>query len=231
LAFRRGRCPACAKTIADALKSATRSAAQKCTQFKKTLPPVQAGERFGAWTVLADERREGKYFVAQVRCDCGTISATSVDTLHKGSSTRCRTCAIKKGASTRKEFYGFADVCPDDDLRRRLMNRISACLNRCHNPNDSGYASYGGRGIHVFEPWRTDRKAFLAYLMTLPEVSNAARLDMDRINTEEGYEPGNIRFVSRQVNVRNKRQVNALSMRILKLEQELKRLKDEAESV
>ncbi len=210
------------------MRSATRGEAKLRTQFKKTLPQVRSGDVFGDWTVLTDEVRQGAYYVVQVRCACGSLSAVSVDNLHKGASRGCRRCGAKKRSDTRKAFYDYADVCPDDDLRTRLLSRIAACINRCHNPNDKGYPSYGGRGIHVYEPWRTDRKAFLAHLMTLPRVMHAALLELDRERTDEGYAPGNLRFVSRKENARNKRKVNVLSLKILALEKELEKLKREA---
>ena len=223
--FARGRCPRCAKQAADAAKSAARAAAKQRTQFKKTLLPVRCGDVFGDWTVTADEARVGKYYVAQVRCTCGATSAVPVDNLHKGASKGCRTCAVRKSAAKRKAYYDYADVCPDDDLRRRLLGRIGACINRCHNPNDAGYESYGARGVHVFEPWQTDRKAFLAYLMTLPRVEQAATLELDREHVDKGYEPGNLRFITRRENMLNKRKVNTMSQRILELEKELAALK------
>lgn len=229
--FRRGRCPACAKLRSDASRSAARTLNSKCTQFKKSLPPIRRGQKFGNWTVIADELLVGKYFVASVRCSCGKICAVPVDNLHKGASKGCKACGMKKTQKARKEFYGYADVCPDADLRRRLMCRIAACVSRCHNPNDASFASYGARGIHVFEPWRTNRKAFLAYLMTLPNVDRAVSLELDRAHTDQGYMPGNLRFITRSENMKNKRQVNQLSARILELEHELTRLKNAPESI
>jgi hypothetical protein len=113
----------------------------------------------------------------------------------------------------------------------RLLGRIAACINRCHNPNDSAYPSYGGRGICVHAPWRTDRKAFLAHLMTLPYVEHAVLLELDRERVDEGYVPGNLRFVTRKENSRNKRKVNSLSLKILALEKELEKLRSETAGV
>jgi hypothetical protein len=44
---------------------------------------------------------------------------------------------------------------------------------------------------------------------------------MDRINVDGHYEPGNIRFVSRSDNLRNKRKIADLEARIRYLEQRL----------
>lgn len=227
IVFWRGVCPACRKQVADALRSAKRSDSAQRARFQKLLPPIKTGAIFGRWTAIADEYREGKYYVVQARCACGHLATLMSNTLHSGKSTQCKTCNGRKCGNKRKEYWGYADVCPEPALRRALLNRIAACLNRCHNPNDSGYASYGGRGVYVHEPWRSDRKAFLGYLMNLPHVQDVLqqRLELDRANTDEGYEPGNLRFVSRLDNARNKRRPNDLSQRILKLEKELEKLR------
>jgi hypothetical protein len=65
-------------------------------------------------------------------------------------------------------YFGYESILPDLYHRRRLLNRISACINRCRNPNDAAYKNYGGRGISVHPPWVADRKEYLRYLITLP---------------------------------------------------------------
>jgi hypothetical protein len=85
----------------------------------------------------------------------------------------------------------------------------------------SHFKHYGQRGITVYKQWRDDRAEFLRYVQTLNGWDNPA-FEMDRINVDDGYKPGNIRFVSRRDNSRNKRKVEDLEARIRYLEQRLK---------
>jgi hypothetical protein len=105
----------------------------------------------------------------------------------------------------------------DDQHRIRLLNRLSAAISRCHCPTNRVYKHYGGRGIYVCQDWRQDRAAFLRYVQTLDGWDNPA-LEMDRIDVDGHYEPGNIRFVSRSTNLRNKRKIADLEARIRHLE-------------
>jgi hypothetical protein len=141
--------------------------------------------------------------------------------LLKGASTRCNTCAKKASGYWRKDYFKYAEACPDDAHRRRLLNRLSACKNRCHNSKDRGYPNYGGRGIRVYEPWLSDKAAFLRYVLTL-DGWDQPRLDMDRVDVNKGYEPGNLRFVTRKQNSNNKRQMRDLEQRIAELEARLR---------
>jgi hypothetical protein len=46
-------------------------------------------------------------------------------------------------------------------------------LQRCYNPKSVEYPRYGGRGIRVYERWRTSYFAYLQYIgqKTEPEYS------------------------------------------------------------
>lgn len=156
------------------------------------------------------------------RCNCGNESVVAKENWRRGASTRCNTCAKAKSTYTRVKYRGLAAVCPDGRTRTRLLTRISAAISRCHNPTNANYAGYGGRGIHVYEPWRIDRAAFLAYLVSLPGHDNPA-LEMDREDVNRGYEPGNLRFVSRAENVNNRRTVRALQAEVARLRRALER--------
>jgi hypothetical protein len=162
--------------------------------------------------------------MVRVQCSCGAPPHTVFDyNLRKGKSTRCNACAKAKTGYWRKTYRSYADVVPDDEHRERLLNRISSCIARCHNPHDAGYSNYGGRGIFVFEPWRTDRRAFLAYLITL-EGWDQPRLELDREDVDKGYEPGNLRFITRRENQGNRRTVRELQQRISELEAHIRHL-------
>lgn len=195
--------------------------------FERKHPLPNAGDRFGELTVIGVERV--KYGVCitpmvRVQCSCGAEPHLVMDyNLRKGKSTRCNVCAKKQSGFWRKDYYGYADIVPDDAHRRRLLGRISACINRCHNPKDSGYKHYGERGIHVYEAWRKNRRAFLSYVVTLDGWDTPA-LELDRIDVNKGYEPGNLRFISRQENMLNKRSILEMQRYIFELESRIRHL-------
>lgn len=192
-------------------------AAGEPTRYKRKHPLPSLGDRFGELTVVGFGH-PSQFIVVQ--CSCGADPHKVYDyNLRKGASTRCNVCAKKQANYWRKRYHGYADIVPEESHRVRLLNRISACITRCHNPNDAGYHSYGARGIFVHEPWRADRKEFLRYLTTL-ENWREADLELDRIDVDKGYEPGNLRFITKQLNQANRRKVRTMQARILELEQE-----------
>jgi len=151
-----------------------------------------------------------------VRCACGAPEHLVDRSNYRNfRSTRCNACA--KVAASRKRYWAYAQAMPDDAHRTRLLNRLAAAITRCHSPTCRTYKHYGGRGISVWPEWRADRVAFLRYVQELPGWDNPA-LEMDREENSAGYEPGNIRFVSRRKNLLNKRKVEDLEQRIRDLE-------------
>ena len=189
------------------------------TRFKRKISLPSINDRFGELTVVGFEYGvAGGVSYIQVKCSCGASPhCVSFANLRKGASTRCNSCAKKAAGYWRKDFFKYAEACPNDTHRRRLLNRLSACKNRCHNPKDRGYPNYGGRGITLYQPWHTDKAAFLRYIMSL-DGWDIPHLELDRVDVNKGYEPNNLRFVSHQTNNRNKRSIQTLQRRVDELE-------------
>ena len=75
-----------------------------------------------------------------------------------------------------------------------------AMINRCNNPKQKCYHNYGGRGITVCPEWMQ----FEAFLRDMGERPGLGYW-LDRIDNEEGYRPGNCRWVTPKESQRNKR--------------------------
>lgn len=70
-------------------------------------------------------------------------------------------------------------------------------IQRCTNPNATGYANYGGRGIKVCKRWRTFDN-FLADMGERPSGDHS----INRRDNDRGYTPANCEWVTKSENVR-----------------------------
>lgn len=93
----------------------------------------------------------------------------------------------------RKQYY--------KTLRGYLHHVWDNMLQRCNNPKATGYNYYGGRGIKVKFNSFDD---FYDYVVNELKADPTG-LNIDRINNNGDYQPGNIRFVTHKENCRNRK--------------------------
>ena len=113
---------------------------------------------------------------------------------------------------------------PEYQLRKQIglpwnqqdydLGRCKNALNRCYDKNCPGYDRYGGRGITMYQPWINDINLMVNYIKTLPHYGETfiakstgeeLPLTIDRINNDEGYFPGNLKWSSREEQANNRR--------------------------
>jgi hypothetical protein len=127
----------------------------------------------------------------QKHCACGkSISRKAL---------RCHGCANKRPRPGRRTV----DVDLPVKLYGRLASVVKHAIARCTNPAHAGWRRYGGRGIKVYPSWVADPASFVRHLLTLPGHDDPA-LVIDREDNSKGYEPGNVRFVTRSVSLFNR---------------------------
>lgn len=126
-------------------------------------------------------------------CQCGG------ETIALGTSLKSkyvRSCGcLKSEVSTERNTTHSMSRSPEYRTYRHM-------LNRCYNPNVERYPHYGGRGISVCDEWRGDGgfEAFLKHVGMRPSDEHS----IDRIDTNGNYEPGNVRWATRQQQIRNR---------------------------
>ena len=71
--------------------------------------------------------------------------------------------------------------------------------NRCYNKKNKKYEYYGGRGISVCDRWLNSFTAFFEDMGPKP----FPEAQIDRIDNDGNYEPGNCRWATHTENIRN----------------------------
>lgn len=156
-----------------------------------------SGQRFGSWEVLSDEPFQlyGALYV-RARCQCGLEKEVNLRFMETGRSRGCRSCASKQMARN------GGKLVVDTLDKKLLQKRVNAMKQRCQNPANKSYPNYGGRGIEFRFASVKDGVDYI--LQALPSPSYVG-LDLDRIDVNGHYEPGNLRLATRKENQANKR--------------------------
>jgi Helix-turn-helix domain len=74
-------------------------------------PRLRAGERYGRWTVIADEEPGGSHRVP-VRCDCGTEATRGATDLREARTSGCRSCWARERAALRSKVKPAPPIEP-----------------------------------------------------------------------------------------------------------------------
>ncbi|WP_246736115.1 hypothetical protein [Enterovirga aerilata] len=140
----------------------------------------------GTWEVIGTEiiRRSGYRYVL---CRCSATEREkliSVDNLLAGKTqgSRGKTLYCEKG--------------------QNIGERYDAIKQRTRNPNCPSYRDYGGRGIELRF---SSRRSFIEYVLKELPAESYRGLQIDRVNNDGHYEPGNLRLVDATGNLTNTR--------------------------
>jgi hypothetical protein len=128
-------------------------------------------------------------FVFLTKCDCGAIEKVTVQSVISNRSKSCFKCSI---------LYRQGKI---NGLSKTPLYKVWAGMKgRCRSKRDAAYQYYGARGIKICERWASSFLNFLEDMGPRPDG-----YQIDRIDNDGNYEPGNCRWVSALENFHNRR--------------------------
>ena len=166
------------------------------------------GQRFGRLVVL--ERAEDHVTKSGKKvkqwnclCDCGNEKIVRHGELRNGHTKSCG-CLHKEMAGAINRTHGLSAK------HDRLYPLWKSIKYRCYNKNSKSYKDYGGRGIKMCDEWLNNPKAFCDWAINNGYKEDKTDkgvnvLTIDRIDVNGDYCPENCRFVTNEVQARNKR--------------------------
>lgn len=151
------------------------------------------GLSFGRLTVLKRaENGSGGNARWLCRCTCGGSTISVGTLLRSGRSASCGCLVRERMSKTMYRHGGFGTP------------EYNAWLNakeRCTDPTHPAWKNYGARGIKMCAEWQKSFTAFIEHIGPRPSGQH----ELDRKDNSKGYEPGNVRWVSRSVQAKNRR--------------------------
>lgn len=108
----------------------------------------------------------------------------------------CKTCEALRERPDRPAPKPLKPKTPP-----QLRATYRCMMARCTRVDHDQYPNYGGRGIRVCVEWSENCRVFYQFALA---NGWSPGLEIDRIDGDGHYEPGNIRFVTRTMNERQK---------------------------
>lgn len=175
---------ACCRTCADSVLSDTLLSAREKKYRLELEAQLTAGTFSGDFEVVARHPKSDRAAI----CKCINCQRWFAFTLAQlRLEPQCKVCnAIAEHV---------AKLVPSHKLLYWLNRLVSWVFTRCDWQSGRTY---------IHSPWLQQPELFAAYLVTLPGC-NDRNLTLDRIDNTKGYEPNNLRFVTKAEQAYNKR--------------------------
>jgi hypothetical protein len=155
------------------------------------------GMIFGRLTALRVVGKKHGRYLWECQCTCGGTLETISSSLLRGSTTTCG-CRLKEGVHTTHGLRKSSEYGSWASMKQR-----------CTNPMNKSYKDYGGRGIKICDRWLHSFENFYADMGPRPPG-----LMLEREKNDEGYNPDNCSWATRDAQNGNRRPMPLRRFRI-----------------
>lgn len=153
------------------------------------------GNKYNRLTVIGEVEKQSRKRYLKCVCDCGQQTVVRSDKLKSGHTKSC-------GCLQRERVRDALSKTKTHGMTNSSEYYIWCGMkSRCFNENNKRYKNYGGRGITVCDRWRDSFENFYEDMGPRPSSIH----QIDRINNDGNYEPGNCKWRTPSENCLNRR--------------------------
>jgi hypothetical protein len=138
----------------------------------------------------------------KTRCECGRVKVAEKNNLKRKQTRSCGECG--HGSKDNRRTHGMSST--------EFYSAWGGIIGRTTNPKHKKFKRYGARGIKVCPRWQTFENfyedLYPSYLKHKAENPGPFETQIDRIDNDGNYEPGNVRWVTLRENLKNRNYAN-----------------------
>lgn len=148
------------------------------------------GSQFGRWKVISKADKKGRHAAYLCRCECGTERVVLQTHLLRDISN---SCGCSRAGARNYKWTGYGEISGNywDSLRR---GAVGAKARRSRRDRDFTIT------IEYIWDLFLDQNRTCALTGLILQFGKNQTASLDRINSEEGYVPGNVQWVHKDVN-------------------------------
>jgi len=149
---------------------------------------------------MVEDEKGNRYRKAIFECpECSEGIETIVYNVRKGATKRCDKCRVlKQHTHSKSKTINY----------HRWQSMKGRCLNKKHRD----YHRYGERGITIQSQWINSYESYETYILSLPNAMKEG-LTVDRIENDNGYKIGNLRWANAHVQSANQRIISSSGLK------------------
>lgn len=153
------------------------------------------GQRVGRLVVVkyVFQKRHGRNW--ECICDCGKATRVATGNLKTGGTISCGCFTIDR-VVLEHTTHGLS--------KHKLYSIWDGMHQRCYNPKNTAYHSYGGRGVIICDEWKSEFLSFYSWAMD-NGYGDKLQIDKDILGDGKLYSPSTCCFVSSKTNCQNRR--------------------------
>lgn len=126
----------------------------------------------------------------ECRCKCGNLVYRKPYEIYARKPISCGCYEQKRHGNVKYHDYhtkhGYANKHP-------LYKTWKNMKQRCYNPNNQDFKTYGGNGVGLCAEWKDNAGAFINWAL---KAKWTPGLSIDRMNPDADYSPDNCRFLT-----------------------------------
>ncbi len=142
-------------------------------------------------------------------CDCKTECTALARRVLNNTIKACKSCSEKEHRENLSKSHSTHSLS-----KSRLYSIHHNMKDRCYNPKNIRWKTYGGKGITICDEWLNKENGFINFYNWAMSNGYDDTLSIDRIDENGNYEPSNCRWANNIMQSNNRKNIQYIGIKL-----------------